>query len=303
MSYSISNVLAEAGLENILRWVPFRMDEGDLRNRIKNKMIRPTTIPHSLQELLIEQAIAREALRLAFVQHKSLAVGLKGIQKERTISDTFEQTATGESLISLQNLDLLVGSGGALSHAPRRVQSAMMMLDAFLPEGITELAVDSIFMMPQLGVLTDVNEKAATDVFVLDCLVRLGTSVSVIGTGKAGARCLKASLSLPDGRREDFELPFGGMKRIPLDVGQTAEAVLDPASGFDLGHGKGKSFKATLKGGVAGLIFDCRGRRPFELPKDAETRIAKLVEWVEALEVYPESFRQLEAAEPATAVR
>ncbi len=30
-----------------------------------------------------------------------------------------------------------------------------MMIDAFLPEGVTELAVDSIFMMPQLGVLAD----------------------------------------------------------------------------------------------------------------------------------------------------
>ena len=71
------------------------MDERDLRNRIKNKMIRPTTIPQTLEELMIEQAIAREALRLAFEQHKALAVGLKGVQQERTISDTFEQTATG----------------------------------------------------------------------------------------------------------------------------------------------------------------------------------------------------------------
>jgi hypothetical protein len=27
-----------------------------------------------------------------------------------------------------------------------------MMMDAYLPEGIKELTVDSIFMMPQLGV-------------------------------------------------------------------------------------------------------------------------------------------------------
>ncbi len=135
MSYSISNVLAEAGLANILRWVPFSMDEGDLRNRIKNKMIRPTTIPQTLEELMIEQAISREALRLAFEQHKSLAVGLKGVQQERTISDTFDQTGSGESLINMRQLDLLVGSGGVLSHAPRRVQSALMMIDAFLPGG------------------------------------------------------------------------------------------------------------------------------------------------------------------------
>ncbi|MCK4957318.1 MAG: glutamate mutase L, partial [Candidatus Cloacimonetes bacterium] len=47
MSYSISNVFAEATLPMVMRWVPFDMDERDLRNRIKNKMIRPTTIPQS----------------------------------------------------------------------------------------------------------------------------------------------------------------------------------------------------------------------------------------------------------------
>jgi len=41
MSYSVSNVLASAGMENVMRWVPFHMDEADLRNRIRNKMIRP----------------------------------------------------------------------------------------------------------------------------------------------------------------------------------------------------------------------------------------------------------------------
>ena len=39
MSYSISNVCAEAGMDNILRWVHLDMDEGELRNRVKNKMI------------------------------------------------------------------------------------------------------------------------------------------------------------------------------------------------------------------------------------------------------------------------
>ena len=95
MSYSISNVLAEAGLERILRWVPFEIDQADLRNRIRNKTIRPTTIPQTLQELIVEQAIAREALRLAFEQHKQLAVELRGTQQQRTISEAFAQSEGG----------------------------------------------------------------------------------------------------------------------------------------------------------------------------------------------------------------
>jgi uncharacterized protein (TIGR01319 family) len=289
MSYSVSNVLAESGLPNVMRWVPFNMDEGEVRNRIKNKMIRPTTVPQTLQELIIEQGLAREALRLAFEQHKSLAVGLKGIQQERTISDTFEQTSTGETLINLMTLDLLVGSGGVLSHAPRRVQAAAMMLDAFVPEGVTELAVDSIFMMPQLGVLAEVEnetaKKAATEVFIHDCLIRLGTAVAPVGEAKEGARCMKVLISLPGGKSEAFELPFGALRRVPLEAGEKAEVTVEPAGGFDVGAGRGKTLKRTLEGGVVGLIFDARGR-PFRLPEDPAARIAKLSEWSVAMDLY-----------------
>src|SRR5436190_2829459 len=191
MSYSVANVMAEAGIENILRWVPFAVDEISLRNRIKNKMIRPTTVPQTLEDLVIEQAIAREALRLAFEQHKALAVGLKGVQTERTISDIVRQEGSGASLVSLLELGLLVGSGGVLSHAPRRVQAAAMMIDAFLPEGLTQLAVDSIFMAPQLGVLSTVHEQAATQVFERDCLIRLGAVLAPVGGGKPGHACVR----------------------------------------------------------------------------------------------------------------
>ena len=96
---------------------------------------------------------------------KKFAVNLKGVQQERTISDAFEQSSSGTTLVDLMNLDLLVGSGGVLSHAPRREQAARLLIDAFLPEGITRLAVDSIFMMPQLGVLSTIHEQAAIEVF------------------------------------------------------------------------------------------------------------------------------------------
>src|SRR5688572_8228716 len=270
MSYSVSNVMAEAGLDNILRWVPFAVDEVLLRNRIKNKMIRPTTIPDSLEELAIEQAIAREALRLAFEQHKSLAVGLKGVQQERTISDTFAQEVSGSTLVSLADLDLLVGSGGVLSHAPLRVQAAHMMIDAFLPEYVTELAVDSIFMMPQLGVLATVHEEAATQVFDKDCLIRLGSVIAPVGTAKDGAPCVRVRITGPDGAVRETEVRAGAMELLPLPADGEArvKVTVDPDRAFDMGAGRGKSIDATVRGGVVGLIVDARGRRPFELPRD-----------------------------------
>lgn len=288
MSYSISNVLAEAGIENIMRWLPEDIEEKSLRNRIRNKMIRPTTIPSALEDLKIEQAIAREALRLAFEQHKSMAVGLKGIQQERTISDAFSQSMTGESLIDLMALNLIIGSGGALSHSPRRNQAALMTIDAFLPEGITRLAVDSIFMMPHLGVLSTVHEKSATEVFNKDCLIPLGSCIAPLGVGKEGQKAITIKLERKDKKTEDLVVEFGEIKLLPLAQGEEAKATLQPGKGFDIGEGRGKSLEATVFGGIVGLVIDCRGR-PFNLPENKGKRMEKLNEWFTAMNLYPET--------------
>jgi uncharacterized protein (TIGR01319 family) len=293
MSYSVSNVFAEAGLDNVMRWVPFHMDERDLRNRVKNKMIRPTTIPQMMEELIFEQAIAKEALRLAFIQHKSFATVLKGVQQQRTIADAFDQSSSGATLVNMMTLNMLIGSGGVLSHAPRRQQAALMLIDAFLPEGITRLAVDSIFMMPQLGVLAEVHAKAATEVFTKDCLIHLGTCIAPAGESKSGkGPIMDYTIELPDGKVEKGTLEFGTMKLIPLGINDdnnlplTAKATFEPARGFDLGEGKGSKVEREVSGGVVGIILDGRGR-PFVVPTDDATRVAKLKEWMTELDIYP----------------
>jgi len=286
MSYSISNVLSSAGIDAIARWMPFSIDERDLRNRIKNKMIRPTTIPQTLEELKIEHAIAREALRLALVQHKEFATELKGVQRRRTISDTFEQKMSG-TLVNMMRLDLLVGSGGVLSHAPRRSQAAMLLLDGFCPEGVTRLAVDSIFMMPQLGVLAQIHPEAALQVFHADCLIYLGTAIAPEGNGKPGREFCRIEISFPGGRREELTLNFGELRLLPLGPGETCEIVARPVRGVDVGAGAGRELRATAHGGVVGLVLDGRGR-PLRLPKDESERREALNRWYSEMRMYPE---------------
>ena len=283
MSYSVSNVLAEAGLPNILRWVPFETDETSMRDSIKNKMIRPTTIPQLLEDLKTEQAVAREALRLAFVQHKQLAVGLKGLQRARTVSDAFDESGAGETIVNMRDLDLLVGSGGVLSHAPRRSQAAMMLIDAFQPEGVTRLAVDSIFMMPHLGVLAQVHEQAAEEVFIRDCLIDLGTCVAMVNQAKPGKPGFAYAIEA-DGETRGGEVAVGEIRLEPLEVGKTAKVTVTPARGIDLGEGKGREIEAEVHGGVVGVVFDCRGR-PLVVPE--KDRASVVEGWARALDAYP----------------
>jgi len=259
--------------------VPFEIPEAELRNRLRNKMIRPTTIPYTLEDLLIEQAVAREALRLAFEHHKSLARSLKGVQQQRTIAEVFEPARTSDTLVQMLALDMIIGSGGVLSHAPRREQAALMMLDAYQPEGVTELAVDSIFMMPHLGILSTVHAPAATQVFDRDCLIRLGTAIAPVGPAREGEPLAQVEI---DGKT--YPITGGRLERIPLAVGQTAEVRIVPTRGFDVGEGRGRPMTAVVRGGVAGLLLDGRGR-PFQLPTAREARIAKLRQWLAALDL------------------
>ncbi len=308
MSYSISNVCAEAGMDNVLRWVHVDMDERELRNRVKNKMVRPTTIPQTLEALIFEQAVAREALRLAFVQHRSFATNLKGVQQQRTVGDVFTQQDAGASLVDRMRMDLLVASGGVLSHAPRLEQTAAMLLDSFEPEGFTELAKDSIFMMPHLGVFASVHAQAALEVVEKDCLIVLGSAVSAKGQGKMSKPCFAWSMKITkagDAQQENAAhnsvganamaqhkdadasgtLLCGDIAQIALSPGAEAEIEVRPERGFDFGAGSGKTVTRKVRGGPLGVIFDARGR-PLALPTDLLERRACLNKWIKALRVY-----------------
>jgi len=280
MSYSVSNVFAEAGADDVLRWLPFQVDEAACRDQIKNKMIRPTTIPQTQASLQLEQALAREALRLAFEQHRALSVGLKGVQRERDISEAFEQSESGFT-IDLKEVDLIVGSGGVLSHAPRREQAMMMLIDAFQPLGVTRLAVDSIFMMPHLGVLATVNEKAATDVFEKDCMVPLGTCLTANGRGKRGRRSFGYAIQRPDGEVVTGELAWGEIRLFRLAAEERASVRLTPYHHTDVGAGAGVELETEVTGGVVGLVLDGRGRPIDVTPADAPAA------WAKELEAYP----------------
>jgi uncharacterized protein (TIGR01319 family) len=276
MSYSVANVLLEAGEKSILRWLPFPISADELRDRLRNKMIRPTSIPYTLEDLLLEQAVCREALRLAFLHHKRLAVGLKGSQKTRTIGEMFKQSSS-DSLVKMMELDLIIGSGGVLSHAPDRKSTAMMLVDAYEPEGVTRLAVDSIFMMPHLGVLSSVNEEAAAEVFVKDCLVMLGTVIAPTGNIKPGKPALKV---LVEGLEETTVLGDEIVRLELLDCREVSATITPLDSNLDVGAGKGKKLECKVVGGEAGIIIDARGRA-LRFP-NAENYHEQIYAWYQA---------------------
>jgi hypothetical protein len=204
------------------------------------------------------------------------------VQQQRTVGDTFAQLTAGQTIVDSLKLDLLVGSGGVLSHAPRMHQTAMMLIDAFQPEGVTTLAKDSIFMMPHLGVLAQVHPEAAMQVFERDCLIYLGTCVAPRGIGRPGKPCFQYDL---DGQRG--QMLYGELALLPLGPGDTAKIAIHPARGFDAGAGPGRSVQKEIRGGTVGLVLDARGR-PLALPETRREAQAAVERWITALDLYPE---------------
>jgi len=289
MSYSISNVLKETGAENILRWIPFDIDEEELLDMLRNKMIRPTTIPHTLESLVVEHAIAREALRLGLQHHKTIATRLKGAKLVRQMVGEMLEHRLQATYIDMMKIGIISGTGGLLSHAPRRVQSLLMLTDAFLPEGVTKIYQDSVFMMPHLGVLSTAFPEIAWNIFDKDCILRLGTVISPVGIDKKGEQVLNVKLDMPDGTIYEHDLEFGNIIKVPLEEREKVKVVLTPKNNFDVGAGLGKILETEVEGGVVGLVIDTRGR-PLAIPEDEVERRKTLLKWFRSLGLYPEDY-------------
>lgn len=258
MSYSIANVLKESGTEAILRWLPFPVDRGDLRDELRNKMVRPTSLPHTVADLCIEQAVCREALRLSLEHHLSLASGLSGVKRQRSIADVFSQGRGGEEFL-VRDLDLVIGSGGVLSHAPDRRQAALMMLEGFALEGVSELAVDSIFMMPHLGIFALHDAQAAWEIFEHDCLVRLGLSIVPVYPLKLKEGTPIARVNV-DGV-EVAMLHVGEFRCLDEYREEPFSVRVEPLrSTVDVGLGVGVTLERQCRSGVIGVLLDGRNR-------------------------------------------
>jgi hypothetical protein len=288
MSYSASHVLLEAGPERIMRWLAKDLSERRLRNMIANKCIHPTRLPRDELELEVEQAIAREALRLALRTHRDLSLRVRRVSaKDWTMSSfwtdkRFKPEFAEEKYIQMEEISFLFGSGGVLSHAPERWQAASIMIDGLAPVGVTELAVDSIFMAPHLGIIARLSEDAAYDTFRRECAVPLGTCIAFAGRINAGAKVAEVSLTGTK-HRERLEVSGGEMVVIPAGREEEFEVEITPVRKVEAGAGPGKRVVGKCRGGEVGLIIDARGR-PVPFPEEASERVALVGRWRRAFQ-------------------
>ncbi len=194
MSYSILNVARTAGIDAIVGALEEPLSAREVWDLIGEKLVAPTALPASREAAQMERAVAVVAVREAVKEHLDVlrGVSLSRSHAELRISRDFVQTVARKSLrreeLALRGYDLVIGSGGILSHSPREV-AARILLAALRPEKSVELAVDSAFMFPHLGALSE----AAPDL-----AVRLLEEVGLVRLGRAG-ELARSARAVPGG--------------------------------------------------------------------------------------------------------
>jgi hypothetical protein len=268
LTYGICNVVKEAGIANVQRWLPPTMDERTLRNTVGNMLVHQPQ-SHTKDEELIQAAVAREAIRLGVEQHKEIASRLKGVQLDRNLSDLFNQ-ALEPTYINMMRTHAIIGKGDVFREQGYE-QSAMILIDSLQPEGFTELYVDDSGVMAQIGSLLGHDPGSAVDLFLSRCIKSLGTVVAPRGKVRDGEEALKMIVTDETGAEAQHTVRHGEIRVMPLRDDSTVEITVQPLK-MDIGAGRGKPVTRKVAGGVLGVIFDARGR-PLERPNKPLTLI------------------------------
>jgi len=251
MSYSIANVLSKAGIEKLMKYLPDGFDKDRVRDYIYNKTIFPTYIPGNESEVLVEQAAAICGTESSWNEHldscyKTTRIGFLDRLKSRN-RKMFEETflTSKEESFNLSDIEIIIGSGGIISHSDR-FRAFWILAEGFRPSGITRLAVDRNFRSPHLGVLSEIDSKAALDLFLEECLEDIGWTVSPFGKIDEGDDVLEV---LERNTGKSWKLSGGDL--LFLNSGGNLEFI--PDENVSLGNGC-NHLNTELP-----VLIDCRG--------------------------------------------
>lgn len=259
---NLNALLQHTEIEQIMRWMSLDISANTLREYLFQKSLYPVSVPATLEEHAILQAIARQALYLAMrATQRRFPARMRMAQADR-----------------MPKLDLILAGGGAIADSASLGQSLLLLLDAVQPEGIAPIMFDQNNIMGSLGAAAARNNFLPQQVVEAGAFLGAGTIVSVVASAAIGDRVVRAKLTYEDGSETRAEVKFGGLETLPLPNGKTARLTLAPFGRADAGLGAGRSGSLTVTGGALGVIIDARGR-PLNLPADPVRRRELIKRW------------------------
>ena len=258
------SILEGSRMEDIVRWIPSNISPAYILDYIQNKITHPGTLPATLKDLYVEQALAREIMR-------------KSIQ---LASSSFPKNAVRNEHNTLPIFDPIVIGGGVFANAPSPAHTLLMILDALEPTGIQRIILDKNNLAPGLGAASATTPALVTQL-LLDpvAFLNLGFVISPISKARHGTSILRVRIQYDTGHENTVNVHQGNIQTIPLPIGQQARLFLDPLHRANIGFGPGKGYSLHVIGGPFGVVVDARGR-PIRLPKSDEKRHNQLMKWL-----------------------
>jgi hypothetical protein len=264
---SLSGMIAETHLPQIMRWLPYDLSEDEVLNYLHNKLFEPRSLPTSPEELAIEQAAARQVMRLAV--GKSLA--------------QFPPDALYPLPGTVPWFDRILVSGSVVAKAPRLEQAMLMILDAIQPVGIATVILDQNNLVNAVGASAQIDPLLAIHVLESNSFINLGTVITPTGTRGNGNPVLRVQVVREGIKEEVIEVKDGRISKIPIPLGRVADVYVHPLQNANIGLGPGRGgWVRRVVGGVFGLVIDSRGR-PIQVPTSFTRRQEVLAAWEDSL--------------------
>jgi hypothetical protein len=253
-------------IEDITRWLSEDVPAETLLDYTYNKAAFPASLPATVEELSIEQALARQAMQLSI----------------KKIARTFPKKMTPHGAEVLPWFEPILVTGSVLTQASTPGQTLLMILDGIQPCGVTTVLLDQNNLVSALGAAADPNPVLAVQVLGSNTILNLGAVIAPIGNAKIGTPILRIRITYSDGREVNKEVKFGSLEVIPLPLREAATLRLQPLHRFDVGMGPGRGGRLQVVGGSLGIVIDARGR-PLTLYTDPVRRREKMKKWLGTL--------------------
>lgn len=259
----LPGLLKQVSLKQIAGWLPIEVSEEYLLDYIYNKSIHPGSLPVTPDDLAIELALARQAMRSAVAR---LAPGLP---KESN------RPANG----GLPMFEPILAAGSALTQAPSYGHSLLTLLDALQPAGVTTVVLDQSNLTAPLGAVAGQNPVLVVQVLESSAFLSLATVISPVSYARPGTPILRLRVTFESGDETSFEIKQGTLEALPLPMGQSARIRLQPLHRADVGMGgPGRAGSVRVVGGALGVVIDARGR-PLRVPADLGRRRDLYKKW------------------------
>ena len=264
MGEGLNGALPYLTVNEVNQWLPIQVSEDYIRQYLYNKPLYPGNVPSTLEDLAIEQSIARLVIRLAM----------------RLSNQRFPTIGYTPGLGLLNQYEPIVAAGATLTQAPTPGQTLLMLLDGLQPTGVTTFALDQNNLAPALGVAASVNPMLPVQILDSGVFLNLGTVITAVSKARYGTPILRVTLTNKDGNENRYDVKQGSMVVLPVPPGQKWRVRLDPTHNTDVGlksPGRGGTF--NVYGGVLGTVIDARGR-PLSMPSDDSRRRDMIKKWL-----------------------